>query len=320
MLRAVSSALGRGAALATVLALAGQTALSELSAGQDGTSVAEAATTPRKINAPMFNGEVKIPEMAVFWFGRVTPTTNFADVRVGYNSSSVVFRVAVYDRRLFYDPNPTGANLTRYDAVSLSMRVPGANGGAQTFRFVNQLSPGDQRANRQAAFKWSPSGWVAATTPFSTIAEWRGNSMNDNVDDRGWVATFTIPFSSVGLSAAPANGSNWHLGVRVHDRDAASGPTMADQVWPEGMANNNAATWGLLGFGLPPTGAGNGNVTSTVLLRKGLNGVAVRDGSVGGGTSCGDRLSETEFFQKWGSLNYDTRGDFNIQNQSDIAD
>jgi len=42
----------------------------------------------RRVNAPYFDAAMRYSEMAVFWFGRVAPTDNYADVRVGYNSSN----------------------------------------------------------------------------------------------------------------------------------------------------------------------------------------------------------------------------------------
>ena len=50
--------------------------------------------------------------MAVFWFGRVTPTENYADVRVGYTSQELVLNVATFDRRLWYDDAPSPGDLT----------------------------------------------------------------------------------------------------------------------------------------------------------------------------------------------------------------
>jgi len=43
------------------------------------------AQATRRVNAPRFEGDVPSSEMAVFWFGRVGPTDNYADVRVGYD-------------------------------------------------------------------------------------------------------------------------------------------------------------------------------------------------------------------------------------------
>jgi hypothetical protein len=63
------------------------------------------ATTPR-VNVPYFEGDIRYPETAVFWFGRVSPSDNYADVRVGYNDDFLYINLAVFDRLLWYDPEP----------------------------------------------------------------------------------------------------------------------------------------------------------------------------------------------------------------------
>ncbi|MEM1964410.1 MAG: hypothetical protein QW094_08095, partial [Candidatus Caldarchaeum sp.] len=56
----------------------------------------------RQVNAPRLGDPLgnDFPRMAIFWFGKVTPTANYADVRVAYTSSELVVYVAIVDRRL----------------------------------------------------------------------------------------------------------------------------------------------------------------------------------------------------------------------------
>jgi hypothetical protein len=69
--------------------------------------------------------------------------------------------------------------------------------------------------------------------------------------DRGWAMTFEIPFTALGLSGPPATGSEWRLGLQLHDRDGASAAPNPIQSWPDALQRDQPATWGMLRFGLP---------------------------------------------------------------------
>ena len=73
----------------------------------------ENSTLQRTVNAPFFDvvnvTQQKFSEMAIFWFGQVSPTTSYTDVRVGYNNSNLYVHLNIYDRLLWYDLNPTPA-------------------------------------------------------------------------------------------------------------------------------------------------------------------------------------------------------------------
>lgn len=56
----------------------------------------------RRVHAPYFSGSVLYPQTAIFWFGRITPTENYTDVRIGYNDTHLYVNFAVADRRLGY--------------------------------------------------------------------------------------------------------------------------------------------------------------------------------------------------------------------------
>jgi hypothetical protein len=138
------------------------------------------------------------------------------------------------------------------------------------------------------------------------------------LDSEGWVAYFQIPFSSLGLSAAPPEGTVWGLGITLHDRDNLEGSIFKETHWPESMSPNNPSTWGQLLFGwtgyVHPPSIPKGTLT----IRQGLNGFSVVDGEVGGHTTCGN--DGYDKWNVWGNTNYAGITQINIQNQWDIAD
>ncbi|MCS7222887.1 MAG: hypothetical protein N0A15_16580, partial [Anaerolineae bacterium] len=69
-----------------------------------------------RINAPRFSGSIPFEQTAIAWFGRVSPTQNYADIRVGTNNAELYVYVAAFDRALWYDENPTPQTLTQWDA------------------------------------------------------------------------------------------------------------------------------------------------------------------------------------------------------------
>ena len=281
------------------------------------------ANPTRRVNAPHFVGDVPFSQSAIFWFGQVTPVANYADVRVGYNDSQLVVRVAAFDRRLWYDLSPSPGDLTAWDSVTLFLDMAGNVGAApapNAYRFDGQLvwweSP---RTRWQAAYWGDGSAWVLASIPFTTTSGWRGDAPNNDVDDRGWQLTYQIPFASLELSGPPPLGTAWGIALALHDRDDALGTPIADQVWPEAMHPQQSVTWGQLAFGMPtfepqPTVPGG-----TVLIRQGLDGAVVVDADVGGSSVCGNQAAP-EFFPTWGSLNYAGKDFSNVQNQGDVAD
>lgn len=279
------------------------------------------ASALRRVNVPYFDSEVPFPETAVFWFGRVTPTDNYADVRVGYNDGELYLYLAAFDRRLWYDTSPSRTDLTAWDAATLCLDLDGSGGSApdaNAYRFVGQLNNWQEPRNEyKAVYQGNGSGWKFITIPFTTTVGWRGDAPNNATDDRGWAVTFRVPFASLGLSTPPARGTVWRLALALHDRDDAAGTPIADQVWPEAMDPNRPTTWGQVAFGLPtytiPPAAPGGTVT----IRHKLNGAVVVDGAVGGGTLCGEGL---DYWTEWGQASYAGVGSFNIQNQSDVAD
>lgn len=284
-------------------------------------ALAQNASTPR-VNVPFFDGAIRFPEMAIFWFGRITPTENYADVRVGYNAQQLYVYVAVSDRHLWYDTTPSPSELTDWDAVTLYLSLAEiSNIGPSTYRFVAQLSAGDTPMNYQQAYQGTGTGWTPVAVNFETQPGWRGNALNDDTEsDRGWAMSFYIPFTSLGLAEAPAPQTRWRMAVVVHDRDDAAGTPIPDKSWPPSFSPTNPLSWGVLSFGLPSYTPPPATPGETVIIRDGLSGAVVPDAGVGGTTPNLCPGDEEYIWNSWGEDNFGNAPDFNIQNQSDIAD
>lgn len=270
-----------------------------------------------RVNIPYFDGEISYRETAIFWFGKVTPTENYAQVRLGFNQQELSINLAAFDRQQWYDSTPTPGALTEWDAVTLYLSIDDGS----IYRMVGQFNNGESRDSYQVIHRKQGSSWSPVSIPFSTSTSWRGTAPNDNSDeDRGWVITFKIPFSSLGLSTRPRDGMSWNLGVVMHDRDDEAGSPIPDKWWPKDFHADQTSTWGELVFGIPTYQPPSLSQTDTVLIRHKLNGAVVVDGEVGGGSICGNNL---DFWTEWGDKSYpgaENNSDFNVQNQSDIAD
>jgi hypothetical protein len=152
---------------------------------------------------------------------------------------------------------------------------------------------------------------------FDGDRSWRGLSPNDNGNDKGWFATFVIPFSSLDLDGSPTKGKAGRLGVIVHDRDDASGTPIPDKSWPEEMQPDNPATWGEMAFGMRHYVRPALYPSHAVTIRHGLDGATVTDAHVGGHGNCGSGL---DHWSEWGAANYAGYSQITIQNQWDISD
>lgn len=256
-------------------------------------------------------------EAAIFWFGRVTPAENYTDVRLIAANDGLLLALRTFDRRLWYNANPSSATLTDWDAVSLYLNLGGVAGespGDGSYRFDVQLSwSGESHPDLQAAYRGTGGQWVLTPVPFTASTGWIGDVPNNNTDDRGWLAYYTIPYASLGLTGRPAQGTVWELGVVLHDRDSAVGPPLATQVWPETMMPLRPASWGQLHFGLKPPYIPVPAVPRTMaVIRHGLNGLTVIDAVVGGSNLCGDTAAP-DYFSNWGELNYAGESFLNVQ-------
>ncbi|MGE5223267.1 MAG: DNRLRE domain-containing protein [Omnitrophica WOR_2 bacterium] len=274
-----------------------------------------------KVNIPYFSASVAMNQTAIFWFGRVTPNDPYVDVRTGYNPNALVIHIAVIDRRLWCSTNDP-ENLALWDSVELFLdksTQPSNQLNANAYRFTGQLSSPDC-PDFTKAFQGGSSGWQAEPISFTARTGWRGNSPNDNSDDRGWTMDFQIPFASLGMSSAPKQGEVWKLAVLVHDRNDGAGNAISSQQWPDDFNTDQPTTWGDIRFGLPSYTPPPATQEGVVTVRNKLNGISVMDGQVGGSTVCGEGL---DYWTQWGETSYPGSQDndkVNIQNQDDVAD
>lgn len=274
---------------------------------------------PRRVSAPY---NVPGEEAAIFWFGRVTPTTNAVDVRLSYQEDHLYVRAAAMDRRLWFDRSPSPDDLTAWDAATLYLDTAGNAGlapGTHSYRFVAQLSVTPSREEYQAAYQGNGTGWAAADLPFTSTTDWAGNYPNDEIDDRGWAPKFLIPYSTLGLNGPPAEGTIWGMALVLHDRDDTQGTPIEDQVWPETMQPEQPATWGQLRFGNPAYSPPPASREGEVVIRHGLNGATVMDADVGGSSICGSPAAP-DYFSTWGDLNWAGKTFVNIQNVGAISE
>ena len=284
---------------------------------------AQSPTVVPVVNVPRFEQNINLTQGAIFWLGQVNPSNNYADVRVGYNNEALRVDAHVFDRLLWYDVEPLSHELTQWDSVTLLLHLDenseGDTPSQNSYRFVAQFNQAGSRNNYQTVAQGSSPDWVVSSIPFTTTTGWRGQGLNDDQDDRGWNATFDIPFASLGLSSAPTSGAVWRAALIVHDRDDATGTPIPDQSWPQGMDMQRPSTWGQFAFDKPAYTPPPASPGETVTIRQGLNGISVTDAHVGGHSTCGQAFWP-QFFNGWGDANYAGFEQINIQNQWDVAD
>lgn len=282
----------------------------------------------RKVNTPYFGQDnvtvQHFSEMAIFWFGQISPSDNYTDVRIGYNDTGLVLVLSIFDRLLWYDPTHSPSDLTRYDSVTVYLSKSTAIQDA--YRFTAQLNAGEPMANWQLSERGTSSGWITvsplnftATTGFRW-EDYTTGGLNNNKNNRGWTTTFIIPFASLGLSSKPAQGTVWKMAIALHDRDDANGTVILESTWPENVQSAQPVNWGDLHFGLPSYTPPSLNPAGAVTIRNMLNGAVVPDAAVGGTTGNLCPSGPQYIWNDWANANYGSSGDFNIQNQSDLAD
>jgi hypothetical protein len=264
-------------------------------------------------------------QMAIFWYGKVTQSDAYSDVRIAYDDTGISVIVATFDRLLWQSSNPTPASLTNWDAVSLFLRMDGADSAApddKAFRIDLAYNFSDKDPKSRAVYRGNGSDWAPINAAIETQTIYRGdNPPNSGGESRGWVAIIRIPFSSLGVSR-PAMGTIWRMGMRTYNRAAQPPAPISVTTWPENMQPAAPATWGVLRFGLPSLLGTASTAAGTVSIRRGLNNAQVIDANVGGYTVCGG--NPATFWTEWGERTWSfyniERSDFNVQNQSDVAD
>ncbi|NJM42146.1 MAG: DNRLRE domain-containing protein [Anaerolineae bacterium] len=286
----------------------------------------------RRVNAPFFGSDALVPhehETGIFWFGRVTPAENYVDVRVGYNNTELLLLTNVIDRQVWFNTESGGnesAQLTNWDALVFYVdtgTTASATPTSQTYRITAQVNWPNDSANYYAVAKGSGAAanpWtdLGRSVPLSIRGGWRGLEPNGADEERGWLMRIAIPFTSLGLTQPPAQGTVWRLGVRMFDRDDQAGTPIAPKFWPEAQQADAPNTWGELHFGFPTPFHPAIAATQAITIRHGLNG-SVPDAPVGGGTVCADPFID-DYFTGFGTANYADIEYFNVQNQADVAD
>lgn len=285
-------------------------------------TVDTAAVQPlRRIHAPLFLDDDAAGDVAILWFGQVDGSRNYADARVVFYADALRVYLHIFDQWLWSAQTPDPTRLTEWDAASLYLHLDGPTGDAPTlasYRFVAQVTHWQPRDSYQRAYRGADGEWLPVATSFTTTSDWRGEGFN-GAPARGWVASFAIPYSSLGLSGPPLVGTTWGMALAVHDRDDAAGTPLPDQTWPEEMDPQRPASWGELVAGVPTYSPPLLNPDGIATIRHGLDGVVVPDAHVGGHSTCGTE-HDPDFFNGWGDANYAGYEQINIQNQWDVAD
>jgi len=276
----------------------------------------------RRVNAPGFGAQgVQGSVMAILWFGRVTSSDNYNDVRVGYNNQELVINMTVFDRQVWTEDTPSA--LTQWDGATLYLDLDGNTGttlDSHSLRFDGEATSGSAgRSSWQAASRGNGAQWQSVNIAFTTESGWNVAAPNDDVeDDRGWIMEFHIPFTALGLSGPPPQGTIWGMATASHDRDGAAGP-VRDGYWPSTLNTLQPATWGQLYFGQPAYQPPTAIPHAPLVIRNGLNGTAVPDADVGGHTDCGANYWP-HYFNGWGDANYAEEIAVNVQNQAHLGD
>ncbi|HIQ00764.1 MAG TPA: hypothetical protein EYH30_01310, partial [Anaerolineales bacterium] len=265
--------------------------------GVEGDGQAAGLEPRRRVYAPYFSGEIEWAEAGLFWFGRVDPPEdhsgqNYVDVRVAYTAEELVLRIAVEDYYLWYDPDATStSDLTQYDGVAVYLDTAHDGAGApqpDDYSFLSALyvwwedGSAYSREARGTGAGWD-TGWEGNWTAGDTRAQWFVDpGYNDDQWDYGWWTHVHVPWSTLGLSGPPSEGTIWGLGVQLYDRDAASSSGIVPpEYWPETFGESNPSTWGELAFGLATYTPEPAMAQRATVIRRGLAGT-VEDAYVGG--------------------------------------
>lgn len=286
-------------------------------------AVAETAAVPPTIHLPHLSNDLTVKEHAVFWFGDITPTNNFADVRAAFSDEQLSVFVHVYDRLVYLNDVPTVADIEQWDAVTLNLQLDGNSGSgidAQSFRFTGHPAIHGNPTGNRAVYQGSGGSWSEVTLDFSFNGGRQTDGVSDQKADKGFWVAFKIPFESLGFSGPPAEGTVWGVGVTVHDRDDGANTAIADRVWPDGMNASVPGSYGRFSFGIPsytPEPAAN---VQTTTIRHGENGNVVEDAHVGGDSICGSPYWPDKFYTHWPNANYAGDEQINIQNQFNLGD
>jgi len=192
-------------------------------------NVSAASGTERRIDIPYFNSSpVAFNQTAIFWFGKIDSSHVYADVRVGYNNTELYIDLRIVDNYLWYDTNKQAPNLDAGDNASVYLNIENNGTLAPTaYKFQTAVSGPQQWNTYEKTYTKKGAAWTLANMPFSYAYWWRAQGFN-GTEGAGWSSTYHIPFSSLGLSKAPSQGTVWKLGVRLHNPGNAANTPMPD--------------------------------------------------------------------------------------------
>jgi hypothetical protein len=273
-------------------------------AASPGNAAAQAAR-PRRVNLPYFSGAIDINQAAIFWFGvnewyQNIPSRNYVDVRIAYSPEGLYWRATGIDYYLWNKANAIPSDdLTRYDALAIYIDTGhdrAASPQTDDYYFLVGLhgdESGDTPQYRRQA-RGTGSGWdtsAISSAAWSDYSGWQwsdtGPNNNSGNIDYGWVMGGTIPWSAVGLSGPPPNGTVWGFGALQYDQDQSPGTPPLQENWPEGFNRNQPSTWGELRFGIPSYTPPSAVQRGSVLIRSATPlDNTVEDSWMGGGGWC----------------------------------
>jgi hypothetical protein len=259
------------------------------------------SASPRTVNIPYLPEDFSWTESAIFWFGlneQGAPSRNYVDIRMAYTAQALHIRATVVDYYLWYDENPKPSDdLTQYDAISIYLNTNHDQAGApqsDDYTFLIGARHWQDMAAYLRQARGTGSGWNSTWT-----AAWSGESAmqwncnpgpNSNTCgiDYGWWAAYTIPWTALGLSGPPSEGTMWGLGVQLYDRDdQPPAGYVAPEYWPETFNANGPASWGKLHFGYASYTPALAEVSgSTVIRASSVTDNTVEDSWMGGGGTC----------------------------------
>lgn len=295
----------------------------------------------RRVYVPHFTGQERWAESGIMWFGEVDPPSapglNYADVRVATTDEALALFINVEDYFVWYEYSATSnSDLTQYDAVAISLDTEHDRADApqpDDYRFLRGLclyGCGDHAAYHRQA-RGSGTGWDdgwSGTWRTEPWAQWGGcsecpdgtcgpNSNNTCGLNFGWGTRIYIPWSTLGLSGPPPEGTAWGLGVLLYDRDGQPpAGAVPPQSWPETFDADQPTSWGELVFGRATADSPQPiQPQGTTVIQRGLGSSVVEDSWVGGGGTCGgghEGDPDTD--------NYGSDPNLFVENQDWIAD
>jgi len=266
---------------------------------------AQLSLPPRRVNIPYDTaepGQADWAHAAIFWFGenkQGVPSQNYVDVRVMYTPQYLRVRATVIDYYLWYleDAQATD-DLTPYDAIALYLDITHNRAAAPQlddymFLIGSHPWPNEDAAEYRRQARGTGTGWDttwSGTWLDQESLNWSTNpGPNYNGElDYGMTAIFNIPWTTLGLSGPPPEGTVWGLGMQLYDRDdQPPDGYVAPEYWPETFDQDTPATWGELHFSLARYAPPDIQVEGITIIRNtSVDDDVTEDAWMGGGGTC----------------------------------